>query len=325
MNLQRIPLSHLISSSQPRPLVTSNVDKLATSIREVGLIQPINVIKTTVVHGIAEPGFKIVAGHHRVAACRALGWTEIDAIVMDDTGHLQCEMMEIDENLCRADLTPSQRSKHIKRRAQIWDALHPVQTQLDVGKVLPFDVNDDPEMDETEVGKVCPPQYAGQLGGARPQSKSFAAETAAVTGESKRSINQHLARAEALGDDLDRTAGTCLDKGVELDALARMPAPERAELIERAVAGEQVSARQAPAFTPSSKIKELAGNLRASLRNVLECAGCLSVAELAKMVGKEQATASEDDIELLGESVDLLQSWVDALCFVNVVSLAKRT
>lgn len=37
---------------------------------------------------------------------------------------------------------------------------------------------------------------------------SFASETANVAGEPKRSINQHIARAEALGDDLDKVAGT---------------------------------------------------------------------------------------------------------------------
>lgn len=59
----------------------------------------------------------------------------------------------------------------------------------------------------------------------------------------KQAINQHLARAEALGDDLQAVAGTSLDKGVELDALKEMPAPERKEIIARARAGEKVSAR----------------------------------------------------------------------------------
>ncbi|MEZ5608051.1 MAG: hypothetical protein R3E52_13250 [Burkholderiaceae bacterium] len=39
---------------------------------------------------------------------------------------------------------------------------------------------------------------------------AFAAETAAITGESKRDINRHLARADALGDDLERIAGTSI-------------------------------------------------------------------------------------------------------------------
>ena len=51
------------------------------------------------------------------------------------------------------------------------------------------------------------------------------------------------ARAEALGEDLDEIAGTSLDKGVELDALKELPQEERKELIQRAKAGEQVSAR----------------------------------------------------------------------------------
>jgi hypothetical protein len=35
----------------------------------------------------------------------------------------------------------------------------------------------------------------------------------------KRAVNEHLSRADALGDDLTAVVGTSLDKGVELDAL----------------------------------------------------------------------------------------------------------
>lgn len=52
---------------------------------------------------------------------------------------------------------------------------------------------------------------------AGPQhEEGFAAETARVSGQSKSSINQHLSRADALGDDLDAVVGTLLDKGVEM-------------------------------------------------------------------------------------------------------------
>ena len=74
----------LKASGQPRPLITEAVDKLAASIREVGLIQPISVRCVPVMDGgVAVDGYQIVAGHHRVAAARALGWTEIDAIIVD--------------------------------------------------------------------------------------------------------------------------------------------------------------------------------------------------------------------------------------------------
>lgn len=289
MNLQKINLRHLVASGQPRPLVTEDVDKLAASIKEVGLIQPITVKRSVVIHGIAQPGWQIVAGHHRVAACRSLGLTEIDALVIDDMDHLQAELIEIDENLCRSELSVAQRGKYMKRRRQIWEAMHP---------------------NELEVGKVFPPQVSGH-GGARPQVKAFAASTAAATGITKRAINQHIARAEALGDTLDRVTGTSLDKGVELDALAKLPAPEREVLVARAQAGEAVSARQAP--RNASRLPTIAASIKKALRHVLDDAGCLSLQELARLVSDEVCKADENDIDLIVECVDTLEQWASAL------------
>ena len=138
MKIEQVPLALLRESAQQRDIVQSNVDMLRSSIEQVGLIQPIRVRPAgVIVRGLGEQGFQIVAGHHRVAAARALGWTEIDAIV-DTAEHLQAELMEIDENLCRAELTASQRAQAIKRRKQIWEALHPAEIQ--VGQVVPPEI-----------------------------------------------------------------------------------------------------------------------------------------------------------------------------------------
>lgn len=85
--------------------------------------------------------------------------------------------------------------KAIKRRKAIWEALHPGETG---GKTLSTCLSD---------GRAAGPQH----------EQGFAASTAAAAGMTKQAINQHLARAEALGDDLPRVTGTSLDKGVELD------------------------------------------------------------------------------------------------------------
>ena len=108
---------------------------------------------------------------------------------------LRAELIEIDENLNRNELSAAQRAASIKRRKEIWEVLHPDQ----VGQLVPPD----------SVGYKKPP----------PQSKAFAADTAKASGESKRDVNRHIARAEALGPDLHAVVGTSLDKGVELDAL----------------------------------------------------------------------------------------------------------
>lgn len=220
-----IPISRIAASDGARPLVDAAIVTLAESIERVGLLQPVIVQETKLMHGgVFATGYRLVAGHHRVEACRRLGWQTIDAIELgEEVSFLEKELIEIDENLCRAELTPAQRAVAIKRRKEIWEALHPKGVS------------------------IC-----DTLGG--KQAIGFASETAKVSGEPKASIHRHLSRAEALGDDLLKVAGTSLDKGVELDALKAMPAGDRAPLIERALAGEKVSARK-PAVRISLSIE----------------------------------------------------------------------
>lgn len=283
MNIIRVPLHLLRDSAQPRDLVQANVDMLRASIEQVGLIQPIRVRPSSlIVRGLGESGYQIVAGHHRAAACRALGWSEIDAIV-DTAEHLQAELMEIDENLCRAELTASQRASAIKRRRQIWEALHP-----NSGNSFSTIPPDEPR------GRGRPPE--------------FASETAAAAGMTKQAINQHLARADALGDDLERIAGTSLDKGVELDALKAMPEPERKELIDRAAAGEKVSARVSQkSDTKSPDMPTLLLRvINDSVERILATADARSILEFAdvvKAIPEERRKRIEDalvSLELIG-------------------------
>lgn len=51
----------------------------------------------------------------------------------------------------------------------------------------------------------------------------FTSDTAAKTGKPERTIQRDATRAKALGPDLDRVAGTSLDKGAELGAQVRHP------------------------------------------------------------------------------------------------------
>ena len=178
-------------------------------------------------------------------------------------------------------LTAAQRSKAVKRRKEIWEALHPVM--------------------KIAVAQAAPPQIQSPM--ARPQEKAFAAETAAVTGESKSQINRHIARAEALGDDLDKVAGTSLDKGVELDALKAMPPEVRAPLIERAQAGEKVSARceQKPAAAPEKpqhNTTSLILALKQSMAHLLYITDCKTVDQVVELICDTFGPEHEHDIAL---------------------------
>lgn len=107
--------------------------------------------------------------------------------------------MEIDENLERAELSPAEEALHIKRRKEIW-----VQVQAEKDLVG---------------GEICPTNEKrkdGRKKGAQHE-KQFAADLADVTGVTKRGVNKKIARADKLGTDLHRIAGTSLDKGVEMN------------------------------------------------------------------------------------------------------------
>lgn len=295
MEITRIALSHVQRQSSSRDINTSAVSGIAASMKEIGQLTPIFVKRANVpIKGVMEPGYLLIAGNHRVEAARQLGWTDIDARVVAGES-LEAELIEIDENLCRAELTASQRAQAIKRRKQIWEALHP---------------------EEIQVGKVCPPESATGYKQPPPQEKGFAASTAAVSGESKRAINQHLARADALGDDLERITGTSLDKGVEMDALKAMPEPERKELIDRAAAGEKVSARaqQKSDMEPSNApvkvnaAEVFAADIHAALRLAMAKFSCRAVAPFGELIESAYGDLDEHQRKVFEEMRDAVMT-----------------
>ena len=72
----------------------------------------------------------------------------------------------------------------------------------------------------------------------------FTKVTAEATGRSERAIQRDAHRGEILGEEaLVKIAQTSLDSGAELDALAKLPVAERQALVDRAAAGENVTAK----------------------------------------------------------------------------------
>ena len=89
--------------------------RIADSIARIGLQSPI-VLKPDP----ADPGRHIlVVGAHRLEATRRLGWTSIDALVVDADVD-ETELIEIDENLIREKLTPLDRARFLHRRKDIF-------------------------------------------------------------------------------------------------------------------------------------------------------------------------------------------------------------
>lgn len=92
----------------------TDVTELEKSIQTVGLIAPL-VISTDNV---------ILAGARRYQALLNLGYTECPVVVIDK-GDLEKELISIDENLVRKDLSKIEIEGHLRRGKEIYQALNP--------------------------------------------------------------------------------------------------------------------------------------------------------------------------------------------------------
>jgi hypothetical protein len=191
-----------------------DIGPLIDTIREIGVIEPIILRRDTK---------ELISGLHRLESVRALGQDEILARLVDVTD-LQAEMMELDENLARVKLTPLERGEHIRRRKQLYEALHP----------------------EVKHGGA-----PGKSGGGKEKAKgaraaSFAADTAKKTGLSQRTV-QEDAQIGNLSLEAKRVVkGTPLaNKKRELLALARLPKEEQVQVAKVVTSGKIMTVAEA--------------------------------------------------------------------------------
>jgi ParB/RepB/Spo0J family partition protein len=91
-----------------RQLDENKVAEIATSIEAIGLINPI-IVRDRDRDGSV---ITLVAGRHRLAAAKRLGMEEIDCVIVEGDD-VECRLLEISENLHRAELTLDERREHI--------------------------------------------------------------------------------------------------------------------------------------------------------------------------------------------------------------------
>lgn len=107
-----LPIVAVRVGPRRRPLDPAVVARLADSITRVGLLHPVTVT----------PDCLLVAGHHRLEACRGLGWSDVPATVAEGDD-LHTRLAELDENLVRNDLTELERAEHLQARNELLAAL----------------------------------------------------------------------------------------------------------------------------------------------------------------------------------------------------------
>jgi ParB-like chromosome segregation protein Spo0J len=196
--IERIPISSIqIPKNHRNP---KRVETLANSIKHVGQLEPI----------IVRDDMKLIAGGRRLAAIKLLGDDLIDANVLT-VSDIDAELIEIDENLERHELTVLQRSEQLARRKELYEARHP----------------------ETKAGVAGGKARQGK-GKSATKMISFAEDTAAKSGVSPETVRQEVQIAEDLDSDVkEAIKGTDLeDRKVDLLELSRLPKEEQGPVVE---------------------------------------------------------------------------------------------
>lgn len=198
----------------------ASIAALAESIAEIGLQTPITVARIAdFVDGQEVTAWKLVAGLHRLEAHKSLGLVEIEAREIEDDEVIQ-KLWECDENLCRSELTPSQRARFTAERKTYYEIRHP----------------------ETRHGGA-----PGKAGGGKATKDdklaSFASDTARASGRSERDVQRDARRGAKVSDTaLKVIEGTAADTGKNLDALARLDPAEQARAAKRLLEGKPIAA-----------------------------------------------------------------------------------
>ena len=100
----RLALDHINVRENVRELDTAHVESLAQSIALRGVLVPL-IVRTV------DAGYELVAGHHRLAACRLLGVPDVPVVVRNHEGSTADSAAE---NVNRKALTPLEEARAVQ-------------------------------------------------------------------------------------------------------------------------------------------------------------------------------------------------------------------
>lgn len=227
-----IEISKVRIGDERRAVDGATVEKLAESMQQVGLINPITV----------DYGYHLIAGAHRVAAAKKLGWDTMPCTMLD-MEELQAKLAELDENLVRNQGSVIEQGEWLAEKKRIYEQLHPETRKGAVNqytKVLndknvvlqknedSGDVNQHTKVltDNLTVSK-CQSEENSLVS----ETPSFVADTAAKTGLSERTIRRSIQIAENLTPDVKEFAKEVEITKTDALNLARKTPEEQREIV----------------------------------------------------------------------------------------------
>lgn len=135
----QIPISSIVVFPNRQRKELGDITGLAASIRANGLIQPI------VVTILPDGNYKLQAGERRLRAHQNLTLTHIEARLLDDLSPAQQELIELEENVRRKELTWPELVRATERFVELGKAENKTAKEISADLQLP----------ESTISKMC--------------------------------------------------------------------------------------------------------------------------------------------------------------------------
>lgn len=225
----RVQLVALESIRVPerRVRMRSDVDALRESIAANGLLQPV----------LVDENFSLVCGLLRLEAARQLGWREMPAIVRALPAN-EAKLAEVDENLCRRELSVLERAEHIALRRKLWEELRRTRDAL-------APANDTAGAKAKDSKAAAKKKAQADKRADEASLAAFVDDTSKKAGRAQAAIREELKIGELPEEVRELAKETpIVHNRRELLALARMEDDERLPAIERVRSGESKSVRK---------------------------------------------------------------------------------
>lgn len=218
-------ISDVVIGETRRPVKSDYVQKLADSIKQIGLINPITIA----------PDNRLIAGYHRLQAFIQLGETRIPAVILN-LSELEARLAEIDENLIRNEGSALERGEWLLERKIIYEELFP-ETRYDSSE------------------RMSSVRHGEDISACQP---AFTEDTAEKTGQSRRTIEQEIQIARDITPEVkDKIRDTELaDRKTDLLRLARMDPEQQEQIVDKIVSGEADTINHARKILASEAVKE---------------------------------------------------------------------
>jgi ParB-like chromosome segregation protein Spo0J len=172
-------------------VISADINSLKASIMMTGLRHPVAL----------NDQFQLVSGHRRLAACKALGWESIPAVITLYQTEMHERLAHIDENIEAKNLSEKDQEKALAERRRIYELLNPESTKRG-------------PKDETA-------------------TRSFAADTAAKTGISEDKVRKLTKRVEGVTSEVREAYESDQITSSQIDELVKLPVDEQNRLLDK--------------------------------------------------------------------------------------------